>query len=556
MEISAKLVKAENILVFDLSHTVFHMIEKMKNANVSGCFMVDETNKYIGYLHQRNLLLSGHCIEDILKLTGKDIKEYLAPCKVVHENDSIEYIMGQLARSLEGLLVVLNEKDYPVGIITARDILFKALKIPGYQKQSQEELRDMSEQLLQISNSTRTVGQQFQAYKELMDNSPDMIHSVDENRKIIEVNRVELDTLGYEREELIGKNVEEIYAPEVLGDMIKGFQNLQDKGELLEIESKVITKSGEIIPVEVNSTVNRDEKGNFICTHTILRNISERKKAQKLIDNYIFELRQSNLELGKEVDELAESKDKLSKDYEVLEATDKLKNELIAMVSHDLKSPLTKVMGYSSIALEAFENFSEDDLLKFFKGIHKQSSLALELCTNLLDSYKIEHGALKLNLESYELAKIINKCTEDLNFLAGEKDIPIKIDNHQPELRVVMDPSRIEQVLKNLLTNAVKYGNDNSPVEVEVKVKENVESLEKIVSVSVTNEGKGMTEVEINELFKKVEQMKRKNLKGTGIGLSIAKKIVDLHGGEFFVESVPDQKTTFSFTIPLITAKS
>jgi signal transduction histidine kinase len=245
-------------------------------------------------------------------------------------------------------------------------------------------------------------------------------------------------------------------------------------------------------------------------------------------------------------DELKNLKNELEQKNLALHELIKVKNELLGMASHDLRNPLTSIKGYSEFLLKKGATLKEGTRTDFLKIIHSASENILGLLNDLLSLSAIESGQLVLNLKPGNLPALIEKRIRLYTHLATEKNIHFKI-NFQETSVVLFDTPRIEQVLDNLLTNAIKFSPAGGVIEIIM------ESGKGYIRVTITDEGPGIKSENLDDLFKpfkKIESDSTKDEKGTGLGLAIAKKMIELHNGTLTFKPSKNQGASFSFKLP------
>ena len=217
------------------------------------------------------------------------------------------------------------------------------------------------------------------------------------------------------------------------------------------------------------------------------------------------------------------------------------KDEFIALASHELKTPITTIKGYLQI-LQKNEN---DKIARLFldKSLRQVNKLT-SLISDLFDASKIEAGKLNLNYEVFDLSKLVLDITETFHYSAGTHKI-ILDDVERPFL-VEADKQRIEQVIINLFTNAIKYSPNADKVFVSLSTAGNS------VQLTVKDEGIGLTSDQQKQIFTRFFRVDgNSNISGLGLGLYLSKEIVDRHNGILSVKSEPAKGSKFSFTIPL-----
>jgi two-component system, sensor histidine kinase and response regulator len=263
----------------------------------------------------------------------------------------------------------------------------------------------------------------------------------------------------------------------------------------------------------------------------------------------------AHMRLKRLADELKEKNGQLkglNNELEVRNAQLKLlndqKNELIGVVAHDLRNPLTVVMGVGELLERQLFDTATDRQRTYLANIKSSSLLMLNIINNLLDIRMIETGKLGLTLIKTSLVALIRQNVEFNNLLAEPKQIKILFNGPQSVPALLLDPPRIEQVLNNLFSNAVKYSHPGSTVEVAMAVADSK------VDVMVRDHGQGIPTHELDRIFQPFEKGSPKPTAGeksTGLGLAIVKKIVEAHGGSVAVESQVGVGTTFRVSLPV-----
>jgi len=229
-----------------------------------------------------------------------------------------------------------------------------------------------------------------------------------------------------------------------------------------------------------------------------------------------------------------------------LEEANRLKAELISTLAHEMRTPLTSIKGYSTALLMEEAAFSPDTQREFLHIIDEECDILQDLIRDLLESSIIDAGLLRLEPQPVRLPRLAKRLTEDIAHRTQKHRFLIDFPRHFPI--VDADPNRIEQVLRNLLDNALKY----SPLGGLVVIRGEVREGE--VVISVADQGVGIAPEHLNRLFEKFFRVKSalgRHVVGSGLGLPIARTIVESHGGRIWAESQLDQGSTFYFTLPL-----
>ena len=224
----------------------------------------------------------------------------------------------------------------------------------------------------------------------------------------------------------------------------------------------------------------------------------------------------------------------------------RIREEVLAIVSHDLRSPLNVIDLTASNLLH--DHGAEPDIRRQLEVIRRSSDRMEHLINDLLDLATIEAKGLTLTLTSQDATKLVTECVEAQKVLAAEKRIAITVECDLQARRLRCDRDRIEQVFGNLLGNAIKYCRPDDAIHVRCEI------IAATARFTVSDTGSGISPEELPHLFRPYWAAKRDWTKpGTGLGLYICKGIVEAHGGTIGVESTPGQGTTFFFTIPLDT---
>lgn len=226
--------------------------------------------------------------------------------------------------------------------------------------------------------------------------------------------------------------------------------------------------------------------------------------------------------------------------------TEKMRRDFVANVSHELRTPLTAIEGYSETLLDG----ALDDpsvCRDFIQVIHRHSLRLTQLVEDLLDLSKLESPDYRPEFLPASLQGMIQQVMTLVEDKANEKNIQVSVEIQEPLPRVLAELSSLQQVLTNLLDNAIKY----TPMDGQVKVRAFMNGRQK-VQVDIIDNGIGIESryhSRIFERFYRVDKARSREMGGTGLGLSIVKHIVQLHNGEIWVESNDSKGSTFSFTV-------
>jgi len=224
----------------------------------------------------------------------------------------------------------------------------------------------------------------------------------------------------------------------------------------------------------------------------------------------------------------------------------KSREDILAVVSHDLKNPVMVIELVAKVLRQSKE-LETDQIFEFSNKIERAADKMLHLISQLLDFSKIENGTFSVAPQSERLKNIILQAIEDMKPLAEAKQQTIEyhIESGLPE--VAADSLRVGQVLSNLLSNAIKFSQQRGEIVVSVREEDNT------IVVCVSDKGRGIPREHLSKVFDRYWQAEDTKHAGMGLGLSIAKGIVEAHGGKIWVDSELGKGSSFSFTLPLAT---
>ena len=223
------------------------------------------------------------------------------------------------------------------------------------------------------------------------------------------------------------------------------------------------------------------------------------------------------------------------------------RDDILAVVSHDLKNPLSSISLNAQIMKKRLSGPQKEDgpILKKVESILRSVEVMKNLIQDLLDQARLESGKIELKIKKENFSEVLNEVEEVMVPMLQNKSV--HIENHLPETPAIIkaDKKRLMQILSNLLSNAVKFSEDGGKVEI-FAAKAGPE-----LKVSVQNHGTGISSRDLPHVFERFWQARETATKGTGLGLSIVKNLVTAHGGKIWVESKPGSVTTFFFTLPM-----
>ncbi|HIP68057.1 MAG TPA: HAMP domain-containing histidine kinase [Chromatiales bacterium] len=255
---------------------------------------------------------------------------------------------------------------------------------------------------------------------------------------------------------------------------------------------------------------------------------------------------------GDEITELENCFNKMSQhitqQWAALKQQDQLRREMIASISHDLRTPLASAQGYLETIMLKGNTLSEDDKKQYLNISIKQTRRLQKLIDQLFELVKLEARDTGIVFENFSILELVYDVVNKFRLKAEEKNIQLTVDRHAQDVRVVADIGLIERVLDNLIDNALQYTGEDHKIWLEVAIDQNQK-----ICVSVNDEGKGISSSQkklIFESFHRVDDPQRSSAGHAGLGLAIVKKIIELHNQNVWVESEPGKGSRFTFTLP------
>jgi signal transduction histidine kinase len=230
-----------------------------------------------------------------------------------------------------------------------------------------------------------------------------------------------------------------------------------------------------------------------------------------------------------------------------LEVASQHKSEFLANMSHELRTPLNAIIGFSEVLGERLFGDLNEKQEEYLKDIHASGQHLLSLINDILDLSKIEAGRMELELTDFDLPTAIDNALTLVRERAGRRGIALYQAADEGLGQIHADERKIKQALLNLLSNAIKFTPEGGRIEVRAKV------VEGSVEVSVTDTGVGIAPEDQEAIFEEFRQVGTadKKVEGTGLGLALSRKFIELHGGRIWVTSQVGAGSTFMFTIPV-----
>lgn len=380
----------------------------------------------------------------------------------------------------------------------------------------------------QLQKLMKAVKRNQKKYMDLYEQSPDLYRTINTDGIILDCNNAYAERLGYSKDEIIGKTIFDHSSEKNLQDIKNSFDMWKKAGK---VRNKVIwlkCKDGTVFPGLISANNLYDDAQKLIGSNTVIKDISEIYEYRKKLEDSRNQIQQQMLEL---------------------QELDMAKDSFLAMITHELKTPLVPIKSYLDMVLAEKLGPLTDVQKERLAIVQSSTESLLRLVTDLLDAQKIELGQLKLTKDVHDLSEIINKTIEKMQGEITKRSMSIE-KNIPNDLFCLCDPIRIEQVLTNLLVNAMKFSHDGSG---KILVKSYSENDH--CRILVKDNGIGITSDNLKKIFVKFYQIDASSTReygGTGLGLSVCKGLIESHGGKIWAESEgPNKGAEIHILLPL-----
>jgi len=251
-------------------------------------------------------------------------------------------------------------------------------------------------------------------------------------------------------------------------------------------------------------------------------------------------------EIGQLAADVNRMNDELAGLYRQLELASEHKSQFLANMSHELRTPLNAIIGFSEVLHEQMFGKLNERQVAYVDDVLEAGKHLLSLINDVLDLAKIEAGRMELDLSDVAVSEVLRAAVSIHSERATRDGIDLSLSTEPDEITITADERRIRQVVFNLLSNAVKF----TPPEGRVEISAHAENGQ--VEVAIADTGPGIAADELEAIFEEFEQTATgKQAGGTGLGLPLSRKLVELHGGRLWAESEPGRGSTFRFTLPV-----
>lgn len=368
-----------------------------------------------------------------------------------------------------------------------------------------------------------------QAYlDQLFQSSSEAILMIDTNGVVQSINIEFSHLFGYQKSEILGKNIDEMIVPRYLSDEGVRNTNRALTNERVEMESIRQHKNGMLIDVSILVTPIFIE-GAIVGAYGIYRDITDRKRIEK------------SLIIAKEK----------------AEESDRLKSAFLSNMSHEIRTPMNAILGFSSLLSDP--GATEEEKTEYIEIIKERGNDLMRIISDIIDVAKIESGQLKINIKDCK----VNRLLEDIHTIfkqikqkqeKSNVELKTSFQVPDPEFTILTDPQRLRQIITNLVENALKF-TEKGAIEFGYMIKED-SGIGKSIEFFIQDSGIGIPEEMhhiIFERFRQVDDSHTRTYGGTGLGLTICKNLTHLMGGKLNLQSEVGKGTRFTITLPMWT---
>jgi PAS domain S-box-containing protein len=342
----------------------------------------------------------------------------------------------------------------------------------------------------------------------IVDSSGDAILSSDLNAMFLSANAAAERMFGYSAEELIGRPATMILPPEQSGEVARHLERLRRGEHVVGFECVRMRRDGTRFPASITLSPVRDRDGRITIISSVVRDIS------------------------------------------VLKDLERQREEWASLVAHDLRQPLGAIGLHAQVALRRFERnepLAIQHGMESLRRIVAATQRLDRMVSDLSDVSQVDANRLRIDVREVDLGAVVQELLARAAPMLTSAERTVTVETRGKPRRVSVDPARIEQVLDNLLSNALKYGDRGTEIGIAI------EWRDADVEISVTNRGAGISSDDLGRIFGRFQRagaVRSSQVHGLGLGLYISLGLVEAHGGHLWVESTPKETTTFHVDLP------
>ena len=394
--------------------------------------------------------------------------------------------------------LVRNGRDQPLYIVSQIEDITDAYRQAALRKQALEELRNLSKAL---------------------ESAVEGIAQLDTQGRYIKTNPAYASMLGYQPEELVGRNWQQTIYPDELETIETTYQRMLIDGKA-EFEARAVRKDGTFFDKQVVMVKAYDQQQKFIGNYCFMKDVSDRREIERL------------------------------------------KDEFISVVSHELRTPLTSISAALDLLAGGVLQNQPEDAQHMLDIAANNTDRLVRLINDILDIERIESGKIIMTKQACSAADLMNQSVEAIQEIAEKAGVTLSVS--PVSIRLWADPDRIIQVFTNLLSNAIKFSPQGSTIWLSAELIGRQESetihpsspSDTLLLIKVKDQGRGIPSDKLESIFERFQQVDASDSRqkgGTGLGLAICRSILQHHEGQIWAESTLGEGSTFCFTLPILT---
>ncbi|CAN5423815.1 hypothetical protein BH10CYA1_BH10CYA1_02910 [soil metagenome] len=487
------------------------VLKDLQSQSTGGISLLDQASKIVQQSPESALHLRSDALyADILRLPNQleiatdRLDTSILTSDLALQNSSHQFKMLLVAGVVLNVLMTVGlafviSKEIVARVLTIRENSLRLASGQDLQNpvKGSDEIAELDRAFHRMAASLEEATRKERA---IVDNAVDVICSVNGDCKFTRVSPACLEAWGFTPEELLGKRLVDVIADDCIEIALQSFKHCMDTGETLSLETRINHKNGTVRHASWSGSWSRPDKTTFCVVH----DSTESKRIEQL------------------------------------------KREFVAMVSHDLRAPLTSVQCFLEVLSEGVFADDHDAVMKKARLSNTEISRLVQMVNSLLDVEKMESGKMDVLIAPVPIERILERSINSVAALAEHKKVQIN-PNGGEDIIATADEDLIVQIMINFLSNAIKF----SPAGSEITVSASQSS--KTTKISVTDKGRGVPPDFKDKIFDRFQQVELADSRfrgGTGLGLAVCKAIAEAHEGEIGVDSIEGQGSTFWIKLP------
>jgi PAS domain S-box-containing protein len=503
-------------------------------------FLIDELQRIgkvgiFSYDIKQDKWISSEVLDELLGISENYVKDMKGWLNIIHPTQRVEaklYLSGIIKNGREfnkEFKIICQNSGIQRWIEVKGKIFFDDYDIPEKLSGTIHDISEIKKSEEKYKNLYKEFEQKEVLLMSLINSIPDLIFYKDINSVYLGCNKAFEAFAGMKKEDIIGHTDFDIFDKEFAESFREMDLKMMKQQKYSTNEEWIKYPEGKRVLLDTLKTPYYDPKGNILGLIGVSRDITERSKKEELQKNIEEERRRLN--------ELKEA--------------DRIKTEFFTNISHELRTPINVI--FSALQMEELmiKKYSDDnnptDKFKYIKMMKQNCYRLLRLISNLIDITKIDNDYFNINEVNHDIISLIENVTLSVADYIENKGISITFDTNVEEKIIACDAEKIERIILNLLSNAVKF--THSGGNIFIKIEDNIDNI----CIKIKDTGKGIPNDKLDcifERFVQVDKSLKRTHEGSGIGLSIVKTLVEMHGGTISVISDEEQGTEFTVCIP------